>query len=213
MKSRMMKVALAVAAIFVMSGASLAQSPWWWLQRDRDDRGEYQNRDRDRDDRGIYQNRDRDRDGINDRYEIGLRDGRNDRQHRRAWRPRHPGAAYMNGYRAGFGRDWRQGDDDRWRNNRGPNGNGPYGGNGSYGGYGNQNAQRVAYDNGFSEGQRYGQADRSRGKSYEPTGSGVYKDADRGYNSSYGDKSTYRSTFRNGYLAGYQRGYGNVYRR
>jgi hypothetical protein len=195
MKSRVMKLALAVTAFLLMSGASFAQSPWWRLQQDRD---------RDRDNRWGYQDRDRDRDGVDDRYEHGLRDGRSDRQNRRGWHPRNSGAAYMSGYRAGFGRDWRQGDDERWRNNRGP-GNSPYG-NAPNGGY--QNAQRVAYNNGFQEGQRYGEADRSRGKRYEPTGSGVYQDADRGYSSSYGDKSAYRSSFRNGYLAGYQRGYG-----
>ena len=188
MKSRLMKVALAVAALFVMSGVSLAQSPWWW-QRDRDGHWGYQ---------------DRDRDGINDRYEHGLRDGRSDREHHRAWHPRNDNAAYMNGYRAGYGRDWRQGDDDRWRNNRGPYGNGPYA---------NQNVQKLAYDNGYQQGLRYGQTDRNTGHSNRPTSSGTYKNGSSGYNSTYGSKSEYKHAFQDGFRAGYERGYYGGFRR
>ena len=194
MKSRTMKVALAIAAFFLMCGASFAQSPWWGQNR-----GPY----------GNWGYQDRNRDGRDDRYERGLRDGRSDREHHRAWHPRDGNAAYMNGYRAGYGTNsggWQgRRDNDRDRDvYRGPNA--PYP-NGPYGGPGVGNTGRVAYNNGYQEGLRYGQNDRSAGRRYTPTSSGVYSDATRGYNSSYGDKTSYRLQFRNGYQAGYQRGF------
>jgi hypothetical protein len=177
-----------VSALLVMSGVSLAQSPWWW-QRDRDGSWGYQ---------------DRDRDGIDDRYEIGLRDGRSDREHRRAWNPRHPGAAYMNGYRAGYGTGWRN-DNDRGRDYRGPYGTGPYGG------YGNQN--KLAYNNGYQQGLRYGETDRNSGHSNRPTYSSTYQNGSSGYNSSYGSKAEYKRAFQDGFRAGYERGFNGAYRR
>ena len=194
MISRSMKVALAVAAFFVMCGASFAQSPWWGQNR-----GPY----------GNWGYQDRDRDGRDDRYERGLRDGRSDREHHRAWHPRDGNTAYMNGYRAGYGTGWQgRRDDDRYRGPNGPYGNGPYG-NGPYSNapYGGGNAGRVAYNNGYQNGLDYGRRDRAAGRRYTPTSSGVYEDADRGYNSSYGDKTSYRLQFRQGYQAGYQRAY------
>ena len=195
MKSRIMKVTLAVAAFFLMCGASFAQSPWW------QNRGPYGN--------WGYQNDRRDQN-----YDRGLHDGRSDREHNRGWHPRQGGQAYLNGYRAGYGTNggWqgrRDNDRDRSRGPNGPYGNGPYGngpyGNGPYGTYGN--AGRVAYNNGYQAGVSYGQRDRSSGRRATPTSSGVYSDATQGYNSSYGDKTSYRLQFRQGYQAGYQRGY------
>jgi hypothetical protein len=193
MKSRLMKLALAVAALFVMCGASLAQSPSWGQQRDHD--GYWG-----------YQNRDRDRDGVDDRYEVGVRDGRSDREHHRAWNPRHPGAAYMNGYRAGYGTGWQGGrnDNDRGRDYRGPYGNVP-------GGYGNQN--KLAYNNGYQQGLRYGEEDRRTGHSNRPTYSSTYQNGSSGYSSSYGSKSDYKHAFQDGFRAGYERGYNSGIRR
>jgi hypothetical protein len=202
MRSRTMKIALATAAFLVMCGTSFAQSPWWW-QRDRDGRWGYQ---------------DRDRDGVDDRYEHGLRDGRNDRRHNRGWHPRHSSVAYMNGYRAGYGtngggwqgrRDNDHDRDDAWRNRggNGPYGNGPYGNTGTYGGrYGN-NVQQIAYNNGYQEGLRYGQADRNNGHSNRPGHSSTYQNGTNGYNSSYGSQTAYKHAFQDGFRAGYDRGY------
>src|SRR5436309_495138 len=109
MTSRITKAALAVAILFVLSSASFAQAPGWG----------YQNRN------WGYQN-DRDR----REYNNGYRDGENDRQHGRSWHPRHNEQDYMNGYRAGFGRNgggWQgRRDNDHDRDNRGGYPSGPY---------------------------------------------------------------------------------------
>jgi hypothetical protein len=199
MKSKMVKVALGAALLFLLSGASFAQAPWWG----------YQNHN------GWGYQGDRDR----REYNNGFRDGQNDREHGRSWHPRHSEQDYMNGYRAGYGRNggW-QGrrddhdrDDDRYRG-----GNNPYGGpyrnpNGTYGNYpygrGGSNIQSVAYNNGFQEGLRYGAADRNNGHSNRPTYSSTYQNGSSGYSSAMGDKMTYKRAFQQGYQAGYQRGY------
>ena len=196
MTSRITKVALAVAVVFLMTSASFAQAPWW------------QGNGNNRWGNWGYQN------GQDNAYDRGVRDGRDDRAHNRSWHPRNQGQAYLNGYRAGYGQNgggWQGRNNGNYGNN-GPyrNPNGTYGGNnpyGGYGGYGGNNAQNVAYNNGYQEGLSYGQSDRSRCKSYEPTGGGHYQSGTDGYNSSYGDKSAYKNAYRQGYLAGYQRGY------
>jgi hypothetical protein len=193
---RTTKVALALAVFFLMTSASFAQAPWWG-QRDRG--WGYQN-DRDRRE-----------------YDHGYRDGANDREHGRSWHPRHNERDYMNGYRAGFGRNgggWqgRRNDHDGDEGYRGGNNGGPYG-NYPYGGRGGDNAQSVAYNNGYQEGLSYGERDRSSGRRSTPVDSGVYHDATRGYNPAYGDRTAYRLAFRQGYVAGYQRGYNGGGRR
>jgi hypothetical protein len=191
---RITKVALALAVFFLMTSASFAQAPGWG-QRDRDDRwGNWG-----------YQN------GRDNVYERGVRDGRDDRAHNRNWHPRNQGQAYLNGYRAGYGTNgggWqgrRDGDhdrDDRYRGN-----NGPYGGNNPYGGYGANNAQQVAYNNGYQTGLSYGTTDRNTGHSNRPTYSSMYQNGTNGYNSSMGNKSAYKAAFQQGFMAGYERGY------
>ena len=197
MTSRITKVALAVAVFFLMTTAGFAQAPWW--QGDRDNRGGNWG----------YQN------GQDKAYDRGVRDGREDRERNRAWHPRNQGQAYLNGYRAGYGtyRGYRGGNNP-YGGYGGNNPYGGYGGNNPYGGYGGNNpyggyggnAQSLAYNNGYQSGLGYGQSDRSRGKSYQPTG-GPYRHGTDGYNSSYGNKSAYKDAFRQGYFAGYQRGY------
>jgi hypothetical protein len=185
-----MMVVFAVAVFFLMSGASFAQAP---------------------------QTGPRDGDGwhfqghSDPAYDRGLRDGRSDREHGRGWHPHNNGQAYLNGYRAGFGRDgggWqgrRDNDRDVYR-----------GGNGGYrnpGAYGN-NAQTIAYNNGYREGVGYGQSDRNNGHSYRPTYSATYRNGHNGYNSSYGSEMAYKRAFQDGFRAGYDRGYnGGGYRR
>ena len=183
---RITKVALALAVFFLMTSAGFAQAPWW------------QGNGNDRWGNWGYQN------GRDNAYDRGLRDGREDREHRRSWHPRNQGQAYLNGYRAGYGTNegYRGGyNGGPYRNPNGTYGNYPYGGRGG-------NAQSVAYNNGYQEGLSYGERDRSSGRRSTPTESGVYRDATRGYNSSFGDRTSYRLAFRQGYVAGYERGYG-----
>src|SRR5215203_258698 len=66
---------------------------------------------------------------------------------------------------------------------------------------------RIAYDNGFREGVEEGDKDgRSRDRFYYED-EGDWKDGDKGYSRSYGDKNLYRQTFRAGFADGYSQGY------
>jgi hypothetical protein len=187
MTSRIIKVALAVAVFFLMTSASFAQAPW------------SQGNGNDRWGTWGYQY------GQNEAYERGVRDGRDDRARNRAWHPRNQSQAYLNGYRAGYGQNGGGWQGQNNRPYRGPTG--PYGGNNPYGGYGANNAQSVAYNNGYQTGLNYGAADRNNGHSNRPTYSSTYQNGSSGYNSSMGPKSAYKSAFQQGYRAGYERGY------
>jgi len=174
------KLALAMALLLVASAAALA---------DDDDyrRGPY--------DGGYYA---ADHDGHEAReqdrfYQQGLRDGREDREHGRGWRirdrhwdDRGDRDAYISGYRAGFG--------------------GPGYGRRDPDGYG-RNYMQQAYNFGFEDGLRIGAQDRNGGHSFRPTHGDRWDDADRGYNSSFGSKQTYKDAYRSGYRQGYERGY------
>jgi hypothetical protein len=189
MTSKITKVALALALFFLMTSAGFAQAPWW------------QGNDNNRWGRRGYQN------GRDNAYDRGVRDGREDRDRHRGFHPRNQGQAYINGYRAGYGAevDGRRDDhdrDDRYRGNYGP-----YGGNNPYGGRGANNVQGVAYNNGYQQGLSYGTTDRNTGHSNRPTYSSMYQNATNGYNSTMGDKLTYRRAFQQGFMAGYERGY------
>ncbi len=179
---------------------------WGWSQ-DRD----HDRDDRDRDDRRAYQD--------------GYRDGDRDRDHHSRWNPRGRNwrgddrRAYEAGYRVGYNgnRGWdndrdrdrdRDRDGDRDRDHDGDRDRG-YGWRGpedrGYGGYGRNGNQ--AYRNGYADGLRYGQNDRSRNKGYNSTGSGYYEKATNGYYSGWGNKDDYKREYREGYQDGYQRGY------
>ena len=82
---------------------------------------------------------------------------------------------------------------------------------GTYGSYGNGNVGQTAYNNGYQQGMRRGEIDRSTGHSYRPTHDDRYNDGDGGYNHTMGDKNMYKQSFRQGYMQGYQRGYGRGY--
>lgn len=110
----------------------------------------------------------------------------------------------------------RRGDGDRddvYRN--GSNRGYPvYGNNGRYGVNGRGRYNNSAAQFGFQDGFRYGQNDAARGKGYNATGSQAYEDADRGYNSSFGDRNSYRQAYRQAYQQGYNQGYnGSTYGR
>lgn len=180
--------------------ATVMTVPAFGQYRDGDDHrdGWYQDRDHDRDDhdrddRGRWQN--------NSAYRKGYDDARRDRDRNRGYKANSgryrddDRRAYEQGYRDGYNRA----NNGNWGNNKGP-----WGGNTGNGGWGRNNG---GYQTGYQNGLSYGQHDRSVRKPFRPTDSGVYRDGDRGYNSSYGDKGLYKSQFRQGYEQGYQRGY------
>jgi len=67
--------------------------------------------------------------------------------------------------------------------------------------------ERRAYDNGFREGIKAGDNDGRRGRRYEPSRHGDWRDADDGYRREYGDHNLYRRNFRSGFEAGYSQAY------
>jgi hypothetical protein len=185
--------------------ATVATVPAFGQYRDPDDHrdGWYQDRDHDRDDRDRDdRDRDRGRWQNNPAYRKGYDEARRDRDRNSGYRasPWHykdgdDRRAYQQGYYDGYNRG--ASNNGNWGyNNNGPWNNG--------GGWGNRNG---GYQSGYQNGLNYGQHDRNAGKPFRPTDSGVYRDGDRGYNSSYGDKGLYKSQFRQGYEQGYQRGY------
>jgi hypothetical protein len=64
-----------------------------------------------------------------------------------------------------------------------------------------------AYDRGFREGIEQGVQDARRGLDAWPDRSLQYSDADRGYQTRFGNRSSYRTNFRRGFTAGYWTGY------
>jgi hypothetical protein len=82
-----------------------------------------------------------------------------------------------------------------------------------YGGYENEDrgryreVERVAYNNGFHEGQEAGDQDRRSGRRYDPDRHSDWRYADEGYRRDYGDRDSYRRSFRSGFEAGYSRAY------
>ena len=85
-----------------------------------------------------------------------------------------------------------------------------YGDQGRYGRYGDRSyryGERVAYDNGFRDGVRAGEGDGRRGRRFEPSRHGDWKDADDGFRREYGDHNLYRRNYRIGFEQGYSQGY------
>jgi hypothetical protein len=188
-----------------------------WHKRDRDgDRDEDRDRDHDRDWR-----RDRDRNYNNNAaWQDGYRWGQwaathrgNGTGHGRRWKSDSDRRAYDAGYRRGM----EDANNGGYYGNNGPYNNGrsnhPFGdilgrqgnypNNGGYGGYGIGNARGIGYNDGLLAGQK----DRGTGHSFRPTQNKGYQDADKGYNSSIGDKNQYKQVYRDGFMQGYQRGY------
>jgi hypothetical protein len=60
---------------------------------------------------------------------------------------------------------------------------------------------------GYQDGVNDGRNDRATGHSFRPSQDSNYKHADRGYNSSMGDKNEYKQEYRQSYEQGYQQGY------
>ncbi len=68
-------------------------------------------------------------------------------------------------------------------------------------------ARRIAYDNGYREGLRDGQDAARDRRAFDLQREKDYRNADRGYNRSYGDKNRYRDSFRSGFADGYRESY------
>ena len=70
------------------------------------------------------------------------------------------------------------------------------------------NIYQDAFNRGYQQGLQTGSSDSNRGQSYNPQRSRYYKNADYGYNSSYGgNKGQYKQYYRDGFLRGYREGY------
>ena len=65
----------------------------------------------------------------------------------------------------------------------------------------------VPYDNGYRDGLEKGREDAGDGDSYDPVRHSWYRSGDRGYNSRYGTKDTYKLEYRDGFEAGYDQAY------
>jgi hypothetical protein len=181
------------------SKAAIVQTAW--QDHDRDDKGQWRNdrrdRDRDRDNRN-RDNRDRDGRWRNNGWYGQRGDSDRDDANRNGTYRAYPGQVYGNGpYRTYPGGTYGYGQPVYGR-----------GGNGRYG-YGNNAAAQMGYQDGLS----YGQNDAARGKGYNATGSEAYEQADRGYNSSFGDRNSYRQEYRQAYQQGYSAGYNGGYGR
>ena len=68
----------------------------------------------------------------------------------------------------------------------------------------------VPYDNGYRDGLEKGREDLQDRDSYDPVRHSWYRSGDRGYNSRYGTKDSYKLTYRDGFEAGYEQGYRGV---
>src|SRR5215510_9132256 len=76
-----------------------------------------------------------------------------------------------------------------------------------YYGYRGGDIYQVAYENGYHDGVEHGMEHRSQGHRYDYGETRHYKDAIDGYNSSMGDKDTYKRAYREGFRRGYDEGY------
>ena len=98
---------------------------------------------------------------------------------------------------------WRDRDrDDRYQRDRDYHNRDYRNGRNGYG-YGYENARQQ----GYSYGMNVGAADAQRGQNFNPQRSHYWKDADAGYNSSYGNRGQYRQIFRSAFEQGYREGY------
>ena len=80
----------------------------------------------------------------------------------------------------------------------------PYPNNNRNSGYGYNS---VPYDNGYRDGLEKGREDAGDRDSYDPVRHSWYRSGDRGYNSRYGTKDSYKLAYRDGFEAGYDQAY------
>lgn len=70
-----------------------------------------------------------------------------------------------------------------------------------------QDGRRVAYDNGYRDGLRRGEEAARANRAFNIERERDYRDAEGGYNRSYGDRNRYRDDYRGGFSQGYRDGY------
>ena len=68
-------------------------------------------------------------------------------------------------------------------------------------------ARRAAYDNGYKDGLRRGEQAARAGKAYNAQLERDYRNAQNGYNRSFGDRARYQDDYRGGFAQGYRDGY------
>ena len=68
-------------------------------------------------------------------------------------------------------------------------------------------ARRAAQENGYRDGIKRGEQAARAGKAFNARLERDYRDADNGYNRSYGDRARYRDDYRGGFAQGYRDGY------
>ena len=91
------------------------------------------------------------------------------------------------------GRDWGNRRDNRGRDD--------------YRDGGRDNIYRIAQQNGYNDGLRSGEEDRSRRRGADYQRNSRYRDAMSGYRSEYGNRDQYRQAYREGFSRGYDEGY------
>ncbi len=69
----------------------------------------------------------------------------------------------------------------------------------------------MPYDNGYRDGLDKGREDAQDRDSYDPVRHSWYRSGDRGYNSRYGTKDSYKLAYRDGFEAGYEQAYRGRY--
>lgn len=70
-------------------------------------------------------------------------------------------------------------------------------------------SRRVAYDNGYREGVKEGEKDGRKSDAFNFRDEGAWRNADKGYHRTYGDRGRYQQMFRDGF----ETGYADAYRR
>ena len=65
----------------------------------------------------------------------------------------------------------------------------------------------TARQQGYSWGMNVGASDAQRGQSFNPQRSRYWRNADQGYNSSYGNRGQYKQVFRDAFEQGYREGF------
>lgn len=67
--------------------------------------------------------------------------------------------------------------------------------------------QEPAFARGYAEGFRHAQDDRQDRRRYDPVGHRDYRQADQGFDRSYGSRNAYKDNYRAGFRAGYDAGF------
>ena len=113
---------------------------------------------------------------------------------------------YRQAFRSGFAEGYQRG----YRRYAG-SGYGAYGGgryeDRGYGYPGRVDAYRSGLDAGARDGFEKGREDARRNRSFDPRRHEWYREADRHYESGYGNREQYKDDYRRGFTSGYDRGY------